>query len=163
MEGQLLRIDLYWLVWQSTLNHVGQVTIMVCIYHAYPFKERLLYIIQNVFKTILWLNEKLIQHIECYTERFGHRCLAKIFLSFTYLLNLLLSNGRSRSFMHANQIFGGNYLPFVNGRTTLNHRSRLTSMTVCIESGGTGDISSRIMPPPINDSKLCILPYLQKF
>ena len=52
------------------------------INNAYPFKERLLYIIQNVFKTILWLNENLMQHIECYTERLRHRCLTKNFSHF---------------------------------------------------------------------------------
>ena len=42
------------------------------------------------------------------------------------------------------KIFGRSYLPFINGGTTLNNRSLLTSMTVCIESCGTGDISSSI-------------------
>ena len=39
--------------------------------------------------------------------------------------------------------FGRIYLPFIDGGTTLNSRSLLTSMTVCIESCGTGDMSSR--------------------
>ena len=56
--------------------------------------------------------------------------------------------------MQANQIFGGNYLPYVNGGTTLNHRSLLTNMTVCIESSGTGDISSRIMTPALHTNLL---------
>ena len=42
------------------------------------------------------------------------------------------------------KIFGRSYLPFINRGTTLNNRSPLTSMTVCIESCGTGDISSSI-------------------
>ena len=59
--------------------------------HNYPFKEKLLYIIQNVYKTIFWLNEKLMQHTECYTERFGYGCH--------------MSDQK---------------LPFINGGTTLN-------------------------------------------
>ena len=43
------------------------------------------------------------------------------------------------------KIFGRSYLPFINGGTNLNDRSLLTSMTVCIESCGTGDISSSIV------------------
>ena len=39
------------------------------------------------------------------------------------------------------KIFG---LPSINRGTTLNNRSLLTSMTVCIESCGTGDVSSSI-------------------
>ena len=41
--------------------------------------------------------------------------------------------------------FGRSYLPFINGGSTLNNRSLLTSMTVCIDSCGTGDISSSIV------------------
>ena len=37
------------------------------------------------------------------------------------------------------KIFGGSYLPFINGGTNLNNRSPLASTTVCIESCGTGD------------------------
>ena len=48
-------------------------------------------------------------------------------------------------FCRPNKIFGRNYLPFINRGTTLNNRSLLTSMTVCFESCGTGDISSSIM------------------
>ena len=75
-----------------------------------------------------------MQHIECYTERFRQRCLTKIFFSFTFLFNLLLSNGRSRSFLQANQFFVGNYLPFINGGTILNNRSLLTSISSSITS-----------------------------
>ena len=42
------------------------------------------------------------------------------------------------------KFFGRNYLPFINGGTTLNNRPQLTSMTVCFESCGTGDITSSI-------------------
>ena len=37
-----------------------------------------------------------------------------------------------------------NYLPFINGGRTLYKKSLLTSFTICIESCGTGDISSSI-------------------
>ena len=40
--------------------------------------------------------------------------------------------------------FDMNYLPFINGGTTLNKISLLSSVTVYIESCGTGDISSSI-------------------
>ena len=40
------------------------------------------------------------------------------------------------------KILGRSYLPFINEGTTLSNRSLLTSMTVCIKSCGTGDISS---------------------
>ena len=43
------------------------------------------------------------------------------------------------------KFFSRNYLPFADGGTTLNNRPVLTSMTVCIESFGTGDISSSIV------------------
>ena len=49
----------------ETIKYASEV-----INHAYPFKERLLYLIQNIFKTILLLNEKLMQHTECCIERF---------------------------------------------------------------------------------------------
>ena len=67
------------------------------------------------------------------------------FFSFIFLFNLLLSNGRSRSFCKPIMFFGMNYLPFINGGTTLNKISLLTSVTVCIEPCGTGDISSSIV------------------
>ena len=37
------------------------------------------------------------------------------------------------------------YFPFINGGTTLNKRPLLTSMTVCIEACGTGDLSTSII------------------
>ena len=100
---------------------------------------------QNVFKTILWLNEKLMQHIECYTERFRQRCLTKTFFhlhSSSTSCSEMVCQGH---FCKPIKIFGTSYLPFINGGTTLNNRSLLTSMTVCIELCGTADISSSIV------------------
>ena len=62
------------------------------------FKERLLCIIQNVYKTILWLNEMLMRHTECKKEIFRQKCLTKNFFSFAFHFNPLLSNGRSKRF-----------------------------------------------------------------
>ena len=42
-------------------------------------------------------------------------------------------------------IFGRNYLSFINEGTTLNNGPLTASLTVCIESCGTGDISSSII------------------
>ena len=42
------------------------------------------------------------------------------------------------------KIFGRSYLPFIDRGTTPDNRSLLNSMIVCIESCGTGDISSSI-------------------
>ena len=42
-----------------------------------PIQGKTACIIQNASKTIFWLNDKLMQHIVCYTERFSHRCLTK--------------------------------------------------------------------------------------
>ena len=43
------------------------------------------------------------------------------------------------------KFLGRNYLSLINGGTTLDNISQLTSMKVCIESCGTGDISSSIV------------------
>ena len=86
-----------------------------------------------------------MQHIECYTERFRQRCLTKIFFhlhSSSTSCSEMVGQGH---FCKPIKIFGRSYLPFINGGTTLNNRSLLTSMTVCIESCGTGDISSSIV------------------
>ena len=53
--------------------------ILWVINHAYPFKDHSL--IQNVFKTILWWNEKLLQHTECYRGRFRQDVRLKTFQS----------------------------------------------------------------------------------
>ena len=49
-------------------------------------------------------------------------------------------------FASQSKFFDMNYLPFINGGTTLNKISLLTSVTVYIESCGIGDISSSITP-----------------
>ena len=83
-----------------------------------------------------------MQHTECYTERFIQWCLTKQVFLFTFLSNLLLSDGRSKTFSKPIKSVGRSCLTFINERTTLNNRSLPTSMTGCIESWGTGDISS---------------------
>ena len=103
--------------------------------------------------TILWLNEKLMQHTEHYTKRFRQGYLTKNFFQITFLFNLLLSNGRSRtSWGHLagqSKFIIRNYLAFICGGTTItiNYYEKLSIslpkyLTVCIESCGTGDIST---------------------
>ena len=67
-------------------------------------------------------------------------CLTKKLFPFTSLFNLLLSNGRSRTFSKPIKFLGRDYLSFINGGTVLNNRSLPTCMTGGIESCGTGDV-----------------------
>ena len=53
------------------------------------------------------------------------------------------------NFCNPIKFLGRTYHTFINGGTTLNNRPLLTSMTVCIESCGTGDISSSIVVFPL--------------
>ena len=85
-----------------------------------------------------------MQHTDCYTERFNQWCLTKHFFPFTFLSNLSLSDGRSRTFSKPIKSVGRRYLSFIIEGTTVNNRALPTSMTGCIESCGTGDISSSI-------------------
>ena len=71
---------------------------------------------------------------------------------FSFLFNLLLPIGRSRKLAGKSEFIGRSYLAFNNEGTTLNinyyvklNRSLPKCMTVCIESCGTGEMSSSIL------------------
>ena len=84
--------------------------------NAYPFKARQLCIIQNVYKTIiLWLNEKRMQHLECYTGRFKNWCLTKNFS----LLHFCSSSCSQGHLAGQSKFIDGDYQSFINGGTTL--------------------------------------------
>ena len=80
-----------------------------------------------------------MQHKERYTERFRQRCLTNIFFHLHSSSTSCSEMGGQGHFCKPIKIFGGSYLPFINGGTNLNNRSPLASTTVCIESCGTGD------------------------
>ena len=88
------------------------------IHNAYPFMARQLCIIQNAYKTILLLNEKLMQHTECYTEILRQECLTKDFSLCSFLF-ILLSNGISRTFSRPIKSYWGNCHSLINGGTIL--------------------------------------------
>ena len=90
-----------------------------------------------------------MQHTECYTERFRQRCLTMTFFLLSFPFNLLLSMVVKENLAGQSNFIGRNYLSFINRGATLNmdyyeklFSSLLTCMTICIESCGTGDISS---------------------
>ena len=143
-----MRLFLLWSAQDSSRLYFA----LKVINYAYPFLQRLLCIIQNVYKTILWLNEKLMQHIECYSERFRQGCLTENFPllhSFSTTCFPMVVQGHLAC---QSKFIGRNYLFFISGGTTayINYqekfnRSLQKSMTVCIASCGTGDISSSIV------------------